>query len=112
MSIIKQAKDNLIKFCICSLNGRNYVPRELLDMFRYFKNYGPIKFKFNQEENRIVAVSTNFIHGSIVTSGKNVKELDENIKDAILTSFEIPSSYAKEADIRKASELKLEYAAA
>ena len=40
------------------------------------------------------------------------KELDKNIKDAILTSFEIPSSYAKEAKIHRVGDGRKEYALA
>jgi hypothetical protein len=66
-------------------------------MQKYFRNYDPIKFTFHREDGLVVAVSENFRHGSIVTFAKNEQELDAKIKDAILTSFGIPSSYAKEA---------------
>ena len=112
MSLMKQAKDYITKKFISYINNHKYVPKELFDMMRYFKNYGAIKFEFKKEKDSIVAISTNFIYGSIVTSGKDEKELDENIKDAILTSFDIPSSYAKEANIKKEGKLHQVYAAA
>lgn len=112
MSLVKQAKDYIRKYFISALNGHSYVPKELVDMVKYFKNYGAINFDFKKEDDCIVAISNNFIYGSIVTSGKNEEELDKNIKDAILTSFDIPSSYAKEADIKNNKELKSAYAAA
>ncbi|MBD3300480.1 MAG: hypothetical protein GF347_03960 [Candidatus Moranbacteria bacterium] len=89
------------------LNGKEFVPRELLELHDYFRNYKEINFKYEKEDGFIVAKSTNFEHGSIITYGKNKKELDENIKDAILTSFEIPSSYAKEAKIVNMKEKNL-----
>jgi len=45
-----------------------------------------------------------------VISGKDRNEIDKNVKDAILTSFEIPSAYAKEAKI--VSEREHDYAIA
>lgn len=48
-----------------------------------------------------MARSTNFRYGSIITSGKDEQEVDRNIKDAILTSFEIPSAYSADAKLYK-----------
>ncbi len=106
MSIIKQAKDNIAKFIL----GSKSVPRELLELSDYFRSYGPINFEFHKDGDVITATSTNFRHGSIITSGKDKKELDENIKDAIMTAFEVPSSYEKEAKINNVSSNKKEYA--
>lgn len=79
------------------LLGKNSVPQGLVELFRYTHNNGPINFKFEKlEDGSIVAKSTNFRWGSIITFAKNESEIDVKIKDAILTSFEIPSSYAKE----------------
>ncbi len=100
MGIIKIAKDQLSRILL----GKNAVPRGLVELNRYFRIYGPIHFKQHKEDGTVVAVSTNFQYGSIITHGRDSKELDSNIKDAILTSFEIPSSYAKEAGIRRADE--------
>lgn len=107
MSIIKQAKDLAAKMT----SGRS-VPTGLIEMHRYFKNNGPIKFNQHRKNGLIVAISSNFIYGSIVTSGKDTSELDKNIKDAILTSFEIPSTYAKEAGLYQTGEKEREYAIA
>ena len=108
MSIIKQTKNQVIKL----FWGKDVVPRGLFELDQYFRQNEPLKFKYDKTNDGIVAVSENFRHGSIVTSGKNEKELDENIKDAILTSFEIPSSYAKEANIIKQGEAQKQYALA
>lgn len=109
MSFHKRIKDHLIKLML----GKSTVPQGLVELFRYSRDYGAINFSYEKNENGIVAVSTNFRYGSIITSGKNNEELDKNIRDAILTSFEIPSSYASEAKITKLGEGRIgEYAAA
>ena len=95
MSLFKQSKDYLIKFIF----GKDYVPAGLFELTEYMNLYQGIEFEIHQEDGEYIAVSKNFKHGSIVTAGKNHKELDENIKDAILTSFEIPASFANEAKI-------------
>jgi len=97
MTFVKQIKDHLIKLLL----GKSIVPRGLFELDQYFRLYGPIRFVHHKEKDATIAISQNFRYGSIVTSGKDEKELDANIKDAILTSFEVPSSYAKEAKIRK-----------
>jgi len=108
MTLLKRAKDHLIKL----IYGKTMVPVGLFDLSQYFRNNGSISFNFEKGNGVIVAVSTNFRYGSIVTSGKDQKELDKNIKDAILTSFEIPSSYARETEIHRVGEEKKEYALA
>lgn len=108
MNFLKVSKDKLAR----ALLGTASVPRGLFELNQYFRHYAPINFKYHNEEGRIVAVSTNFRFGSIITSGSNNEELDENIKDAILTSFEIPSSYKKEASIRRVEGVAKEYALA
>ena len=107
MALIKVVKDYILK----GFWGKNFIPRGLLEMHEYFKMYGPVKFTYQQENGLIVAVSDNFRYGSIVTSGATAQELDKNIKDAILTAFEIPSSYASEAKINRVGERR-EYALA
>lgn len=98
MGITKKVKDQLIKLVL----GKATVPRGLFELHQYFRHNEPISFRSEKgADGRIIAVSNNFQHGSIVTSGSNLEELDKNIKDAILTSFEIPSSYAQEAGIEK-----------
>lgn len=106
MSIVKKTKDHFIKLIF----GKAVVPRGLSELNNYFRIHGPINFKFQKGEDSIVAVSTDFVYGSIITSAKNCEEIDEKIKDAIMTSFEVPSSYAKEADIKKVCDKKEEYA--
>jgi hypothetical protein len=108
MSFIKQSKDNFVKF----LFGKNIVPRELLDLHDYFRLHGPINFEYKQGDGVTIAVSTNFRFGSIVTSGKNEKELDRNIRDAILTSFDLPAVYAKESTLYRTDKKENTYALA
>ena len=97
MSVKKVIFDRLIKLLLYG----QAVPRGLAELHEYFRLYGSINFRIEKGEDSIVAVSNNFRYGSIVTSGKNDAELEENIKDAILTSFSVPSSYAQEAKIHK-----------
>jgi hypothetical protein len=109
MSLAKKAKDQLIKLLL----GKSSVPRGLFELNQYFRLYGPINFRNEQGENgNIVAISNNFRFGSIITSGKTPEELDKNIKDAILTSFEVPSSYAPEAKVQRMHNKQGEYALA
>lgn len=107
MGIVKRSQDFIVKIA-----SGDYVPRGLFELSEYFRINEPIKFEFRKEDGKLVAISTNFRHGSIITSGKNSQELDVNIKDAILTSFEVPSSYAKEAGVSRVGERKQEYALA
>lgn len=100
MSFIKQAKNQIIK----AFWGKTVVPRGLLELRDYFLNYGPITFKFEKSDGKIVAISLDYKYGSIITSGKDEKDLDKNIIDAILTSFEVPSAFTKEAKIHKTEE--------
>lgn len=109
MSILKKIKDYFIK----SLLGNKVVPQGLFELSEYFRFNPPINFERTiGEDGAIIMKSTNFRFGAIVTYGKNEQELEKNIKDAILTSFEIPSSYAQEAKIRKVGEEQKEYALA
>ena len=95
----KIIKDYLIKLVWVQVN---LTPKGLYELSEYCRNFGAITFEFhNNEDGSITAISKNFKLGSIITEGANIKELDENIKDAILTSFDIPSSFAKEAKITK-----------
>ncbi|MDO8443647.1 MAG: hypothetical protein Q7S78_01515 [Candidatus Azambacteria bacterium] len=88
------------------------MPRGLFELSQYCRKFGGIHFDYKKENSEIIAISSGFKLGSIVTSGKDEKELDENIKDAILTFFEIPSSYSKEAKVCKVGEGQREYAIA
>ncbi|MCF6276458.1 MAG: hypothetical protein L3J07_01270 [Candidatus Magasanikbacteria bacterium] len=108
MSLIKKTKDQILKLILGDL-----VPRELLELHDYFRLYNNIAFDFKKGKNgEQIAISNNFRYGSIITSGKNVKELDKNIKDAILTSFGVPSSYKKETKVYKVGKRSKEYALA
>ena len=100
MSIAKQAKDYAVKIA----SGGRSADKQLFEFHEYFKLYGAIRFEFITEDGFIVAKSTNFRHGSIITFGKDQKELDKKIKDAILTMFEIPSVYADKAKVTNGVE--------
>lgn len=109
MTLTKKVKDQLIK----ALLGKASVPRGLFELNQYFRLYGPINFRHEKGEGgNIIAISTNYRFGSIVTSGMTTEELEKNIKDAILTSFSIPSSFAKEAAVYKVGDKQGEYAIA
>ncbi|MDD2785368.1 MAG: hypothetical protein PHS79_00575 [Patescibacteria group bacterium] len=98
MSLYKQTKDQLIRFLL----GKHSIPTGLFELDRYFRYNGPITFKYElQEDGSIIAISDNFRHGSIITRADKKEDLDEKIKDAILTAFEVPSSYAKEAGVHR-----------
>lgn len=103
MSWIKVIKDRAAK----ALRPADYVPEGLLDLVRYSRDFQGINFTFENVDGVLVARSTDFRFGSIVTSGKDAEELDENVKDAILTAFEIPSAYAAKADIRRMDGLQV-----
>jgi hypothetical protein len=108
MNMIKVIKDYFDKVFV----QRGRLPAEVLELKKYFSLYGPIKFKIEkQEDGNLVAVSVDYKYGGIVTSAKNMEELDGEIKDAILTAFSIPSVYAKEAGVVKEGSHELVYAA-
>lgn len=108
MSIIKITKDKIIK----AFYGKESVPRGLFELDKYFRLYSEITFDSIKEGNVIIAKSNNFKQGSIITSGNNMKELDDNIEDAILTAFDVPSSYAKEVGLHPVGKTKKKYAIA
>lgn len=103
---IKESKDYLMKI----LFGTDVVPTGLSEMNKYFRFNEPIIFDFTREGEETIAISRNFRYGKIITSAKKINQLDDNIKDAILTAFEIPSSYKKEAGIKRVEEKKDCYA--
>jgi len=106
MSLFKKAKDSLLK----ALYRKGSVPRGLVELNEYFRFYDPIAFCVEKENGTYIAISKNFRYGSIVTSASTLEELDEKIEDAILTSFSVPSSYAKEANVKREGQNKMEYA--
>lgn len=86
-------------------------PRGLVDLNYYFRAYGKIIFRLEeQEDGSVVAMSQNFRYGSIITQAASRSELDEKVKDAILTAFEVPSSYAKEAGVQCVGEKEYAFA--
>lgn len=102
-------KDYMIKAAL----GSSIAPRGLVELNQYFRLYDPITFTHEQQEDgSIVAVSNNFQYGSIIAIGKDERDLDEQIRDAILTSFDVPSSYAKEAGLKRVGERSKKYALA
>lgn len=106
--MIKHLKDTLIKY----FSGSDLLPLEVFEASEYFRHFGSINFEFKKEGELIIATSTNFKWGTIVTSGGNNRELDRNIRDAILTSFSVPSAYIDKLQIRKVDERQPKYALA
>lgn len=109
--MFKLFKDYIKKYFIKIFCG-NYLPEELFDLTNYFRHYRYINFTYKKELGKIIAISTNFRYGTIITSGRSKRELDKNIKDAILTAFEVPSAYAREAKIVGEGAYKQAYALA
>jgi|SRR6185369_15243905 len=108
--ILKVIKDYIIK---AAWDNDDLRPKGLFELSEYMRHNGGINFEYHyNEDGSITAVSTNFRYGSIVTQGKGLDELEKNIKDAILTSFEIPSSYSKETKLVKVGAEKQNYALA
>ena len=109
-NVLKVLKDRIIK---AAWDDEDLKPKGLFELSEYMRHYKGINFDDHRnEDGTYTAVSTNFRFGSIITSGRTMEELDKNIKDAILTSFEIPSSYAKEANIVEVGKEQKEYALA
>lgn len=102
---LKEVRDQVMKY----VTRGNSANSQFGEFAEYFRVYGPINFDYqiSKETGLTVAKSTNFKYGTIITSGRNPKEVDENIKDAILTSFDIPSVYATEANITKVGDRKV-----
>lgn len=108
--VFKVLKDSIVKN-IWGNDGLS--PKGLFELSEYMRHNKGINFEFHKnEDGSYVAVSTDFRHGSIITQGKDLIDLDRNIRDAILTSFEIPYSYAKEAKLVKVGEELKGYALA
>jgi hypothetical protein len=105
MNLVKITKNRFIKAAL----GKSAVPSGLVELNKYFRQYGEINFARHKEDGLIVSVSTDFKYGSIIAHGKDLEELDANVKDAILTSFEVPSSYKKETGIERVGERRDAY---
>lgn len=109
MDRLKIAKDWIAKRFL----GSSTVPKSLSDLNHYFAVYKTINFSYKKlEDGSLLAMSSDFVYGSIVTSGKNEDDLGSNIPDAILTAFEVPSAYAKEANIHRVAAGEFSYALA
>ncbi len=107
MSFYKQAKDQLVRLIL----GREFAPQGLVELNQYFRSFDPIRFRIEQQEDgSFVAISHNFRYGSIITHAATRDQLDEKIKDAILTAFSVPSSYAKEAALNRVGETEYAFA--
>ncbi len=105
MNTTKTTKNRLLKWIL----GEKNIPKELTELHEYFRSLGPISFTIEtSNDGFLLAKSTNFRYGSMVTSGENMKELDENIKDAILTAFDIPSMYLVETGLQQEGEIGTE----
>lgn len=101
MSVVKQIKDKFIKFVL----GKNSVPSGLSDLHSYFRLYKEVNFEHNVGvDGNIIAVSTDFKYGTIIATAKNLADLNDAIEDAILTAFEVPSSYTQEASIHRVDD--------
>ncbi len=108
--VFKVIKDYIVKV---AWDNSNLRPRGLFELSEYMRHNGGISFEYHKnEDGSYTAVSSNFRQGSIITQGRDLQELEKNIKDAILTSFEVPSSYAREAKIIKVGTTQQEYALA
>jgi hypothetical protein len=114
MSLYKQAKDQLVKGrdrAVARIFGQAYVPSGLSELHHYFRIYGSINFRAEkQEDGSLIGISENFRYGSIITRAQNSNELTEKIKDAILTAFEVPSSYSKEAAVHRVDQQEYAFA--
>ena len=71
--------------------------KKALKDLQYDLNHGGIDFELNQIKDStgiyFVAKSKNAEKKRIITSGQTLGEVQENIKDAIFTAYEIPSCY-------------------
>lgn len=79
--------------------------------------HSPIDFEIsrNEEDGEIFysAKSVNFNGNVIMTTGKTLDELNQNIKDAIFTAFDVPAKYCDYKAISSnlpIPELRLQYA--
>lgn len=106
--MLKNIKDSLIKY----LAGSDFLPEEVFDASEYFRHFRAINFEFKKDDGLFIATSTNFQWGTVIASGKTLKELDRNIKDAILTAFSVPSAYADKLKIQNIDESQKKYALA
>jgi len=109
MQYSKKIKDNLFKI-LFQISYKNFVPKSVFDVHEYFRIYPAIQFMYKKEHGKYIAISENFRYGSIITSAETIEQLEKEIEDAILTAFEVPSSYAKEVKIHKIGNQERKYA--
>lgn len=88
--------------------------RERLDDLRIELGRG-VEFQItrvDEDGGYYLAKSVNSSHGLIITSAEREEDLENKIKDAIFTAFEVPSQYCNPEDIEKVGEVKkVRYAA-
>lgn len=101
----KEVKDLFIKIVSRGTSAR----QQLVEFKEYFTRYKKIDFTIKKGDGQLIAISKNYRNGGIVTAGRDKRELDENIRDAILTVFSIPSVYSKEAGLHKAGDKGMSY---
>jgi len=81
--------------------------KQLQDCLAFLATNG-IEFKISQYNDEtgkyFLAKSINVDQGKIITSGKNLVELDKNIKDAIYTAFDVPAYYCDYSRIKNINE--------
>lgn len=107
MSFFKQLKDHIVRGL---LNGKT-VPSGLAELNHYFRIYGPINFRREtQGDGADIVISENFRYGSIITRVGRGEDADAKITDAILTAFEVPSSYAKDAAVHRVDKRQYAFA--
>ena len=88
------------------------------DTCRDFLAHNIIEFeveKFSDESGTYyLAKSVNLQDGQIVTTGKDITDLDKNIKDAIYTAFDVPAYYCNYDNMHSNLEIvkELKYAIA
>ena len=82
--------------------------KEALEECLVFLSKNKIDFEITQHNDKtgkyFLAKSRNLNKGQIITSGKNLVELDKNIKDAIYTAFDVPAHYCDYSKIRNIDE--------
>ena len=107
MHLIKRVRDSVVKFIL----GGHTAPQGLVELHYYFRTHEPIRFRNErQEDGSCIAISENFQYGKIITRADCVESLDDQVKDAILTAFDVPFSYAKEAGVHRVGETEYAFA--
>ncbi len=98
----------------------SYLPNKkgqeaFIDLQKFLAQVGGINFNIRQAKDEsgeyFIAESTNADNKHIITTGKDLADLDHNIKDAIFTAFHIPAYYCNSNSLVSPinNELKLQY---